>query len=433
MASGCLFPGVARASTEPAHYTGTLSDGSTWVADVPARWNGRLVLFSHGFGPLVARNRPSDAVAEALLARGYALAGSSYAPGSLWALGSAVQDQLGTRDALSAIIGRPRMTIAFGQSMGGLVSARLAETGMVDAALNTCGIVAGAADLNNYQLNAGHAVAELLAPGQDIKLTGYTSAAEGAAAAARLTRAVKDAQETPAGRARVALVGVLHNLPSWSSGEAPPPWYDYEGRRLQQYQWFAAGVLDFTFGARYWIELAAGGDSAWNQGLDHSRLLRESADRHQIKALYRRAGLNLRDDLDRLTARAAKPVEPGPLAWLTRTSEPTGRLKSPALSIHTISDQLVPVEQENEYAATVRSAGRSGLLRQAYVRRIGHCNFSTSEQVASLDAVVQRARTGHWPGTTARALNRAAAALALDPPAFAAYRPHRLLVQRPHP
>ncbi|MFD0690865.1 alpha/beta hydrolase [Actinomadura fibrosa] len=426
-------PGAVRAAGTAVHYTGTLADGSTWVADVPARWNGRLVLFSHGFGPLVAADRPSEAAGQALLDRGYALAGSSYAPGSLWALGSAVGDQLGTRDALAAIIGRPRLTIALGQSMGGLVSAKIAETGRVDGALNACGIVAGGVDLDNYQLDAGHTVATLLAPGQTIKLTDYANAGEGALAGAQLTQAVKDAQATPAGRARIALAAAFHNLPSWNSGDAPPARHDYAGRQLQQYQWFAAGVLSFTFGARPSINAASGGDSAWNKGLDHARLLRTSANLDEIKALYRDAGLNLHDDLARLDAAASKQVEPGPLAWMTRTSQPTGRLKAPTLSIHTIADQLVPVEQENEYAATVRAAGRSSLLRQAYVRRIGHCNFSASEYVASLQAVEARIKAGHWPSTTAAALNKSASALSLDTPAFVPYKPSRLVVQAPHP
>ncbi|WP_327582955.1 hypothetical protein OHA25_44660 [Nonomuraea sp. NBC_00507] len=436
-ATVALVPGVARAGqeqgAEPAHYTGKLPDGSTWIADVPANWNGRLVLFSHGFGPLVPRNRPSDAAGEALLARGYALAGSSYAPGSWWALGSAVQDQIDTLDAVSKIIGRPRLTIALGQSMGGLVSAKIAETGAVDGVLNTCGIVAGGVDLNNYQLNAGHAVAALLAPGQNIKLTNYTTPDEASTAASQLTQAVTNAQGTPAGRARIALVAALHNIPAWSSGATPPAPHDYTAQQLQQYQWFASGVLNFTFGARYWIDLAAGGDSAWNKGLDHSRLLRSSANLKQIKALYRQAGLNLKDDLTLLTAKAAKQVEPGPLAWMTQTSEPTGRLKVPVLSIHTISDQLVPVEQENEYAAAVRSAGRPHLLRQAYVHRVGHCNFSASEYVASLQTIEQRVSTGHWPAATAQSLNDAAAALSLDASAFVHYKPSRLLVQPSHP
>ncbi|MFA1540957.1 hypothetical protein [Actinomadura monticuli] len=108
-----LAPAAAHASAGPAHYTGTLPDGATWIADVPADWNGTLVLFSHGFGSLSPADRPSEAAGKALLDRGYALACSSYDPGgSLWALGSAVRDQIDTRGAVAKIIGRPRLTLA---------------------------------------------------------------------------------------------------------------------------------------------------------------------------------------------------------------------------------------------------------------------------------------------------------------------------------
>src|SRR5437763_1782951 len=66
------------AATESAsaagHLTGTLPDGATWIADVPANWNGTLLLFSHGFGPTTAADAPSDGSAATLLAEGYALA-----------------------------------------------------------------------------------------------------------------------------------------------------------------------------------------------------------------------------------------------------------------------------------------------------------------------------------------------------------------------
>ncbi|MFG1856730.1 hypothetical protein ACGFJT_33190 [Actinomadura geliboluensis] len=425
---------AAHAAAAPAHYTGTLPDGATWIADVPADWNGTLVLFSHGFGPLTPADRPSEAAGKALLDRGYALAGSSYDPdGSLWALGSAVRDQIGTRDALAKLIGRPRRTLALGQSMGGLVSAKLAETRAVDGVLTTCGIVGGGPDLNNYQLNAGHTIATLLAPSQRIKLTDYTSPVDGVVAGAQLTQAVADAQPTPAGRARIALASAFLNQSSWFSGDSPPPRRDYAAQELQQYQWLTSGVLTFIFSGRYSIDQAAGGDSAWNKGLDYARLLRTSANLRQVEALYRKAGLNLRADLAELSATAAKQVEPAPLAWLTRTSEPTGRLTVPTLTVHTISDQLVPVEHQNEYAGTVRAAGRTPLLRQAYVKRTGHCNFTASEYVASLQTLEKRVKTGHWPSTTANSLNRTAASLALDPAAFLTYRPTALVVQPSHP
>ena len=56
-----------------------------------------MLLYSHGFGPPLAADAPDPATKQALLARGYALAGSSYDPnGSWWALNSAPTDQFET-------------------------------------------------------------------------------------------------------------------------------------------------------------------------------------------------------------------------------------------------------------------------------------------------------------------------------------------------
>jgi hypothetical protein len=148
LAVPATVPAAVSAAPSASHVTGTLPDGATWIADVPAQWNGTLLLYSHGFGPLTAADAPDPATQAALLARGYALAGSSYDPnGSEWALGSAVRDQFGTLAAVEAGVlpGRPRHVLAFGTSMGGLVSALEAQhgAGLISGALTTCGIVAG--------------------------------------------------------------------------------------------------------------------------------------------------------------------------------------------------------------------------------------------------------------------------------------------------
>lgn len=77
-------PSIATAAPTPTpgHHTGTLADGAAWIADVPAAWNGTLLLFSHGFGPTAAQDAPDPATESALLAAGYALAGSSYRGGA---------------------------------------------------------------------------------------------------------------------------------------------------------------------------------------------------------------------------------------------------------------------------------------------------------------------------------------------------------------
>ena len=41
--SALTVPSAASATdTESTHLTGTLPDGATWVADLPATWNGTL-------------------------------------------------------------------------------------------------------------------------------------------------------------------------------------------------------------------------------------------------------------------------------------------------------------------------------------------------------------------------------------------------------
>ncbi len=123
---------------------------------------------------------------------------------------------------------------------------------------------------------------------------------------------------------------------------------------------------------------------------------------------------------------------PAAVRSLRRSSTLTGHLDVPQLTMHTIYDQLAPVEFENRYAAQVRAAGDRALLRQAYVARRGHCAFATSEIIAALRAVEHRVRTGRWDeaATTSR-LQADATALALgDGPAFVDFRPGLLVGDR---
>jgi dienelactone hydrolase len=416
----------------PGHYSGTLADGATWIADVPAAWNGTLLLFSHGFGPLTAQDAPSADSAAALLAQGYALAGSSYDPnGSWWALGSAEKDQFATLSAFSATLGAPRRTLSAGESMGGLVNSQIAEdgAGRIDGAVGFCGLVAGGADLNDYQLNAEYAITALLPGGAGIRLRDYATPEDGTAAADALAAAVAQAQGSAAGRARIALAAALLNETDWAPGQNPPAAHDYAGQEAQEYAWLTSGQLQFIESGRYFVDLAAGGDSGSNLGVAYERLIRSSGYYAQIKTLYRQAGLSLDADLRTLDSGERLAADPGAPAAMRRTSANTGRLAVPLLDVHTTSDQLVPVEQESAYAAKVAAAGRSALLRRAYVARQGHCNFTTAEFVAAIDAVERRVASGRWPDTGAGALNAAANSLGLDGASFTDYRAGRLVVQ----
>jgi hypothetical protein len=171
---------------------------------------------------------------------------------------------------------------------------------------------------------------------------------------------------------------------------------------------------------RYQIELAAGGNSSFNVGVNYAALLRSSAHLKQVEALYRRAGLNLNRDLANLNHHERITADPKAVATLARTSMVTGHLRVPELDIHTRYDQLVPVEQENWYADKVGRAGSGRLLRQAYTQETGHCNFQPAETIAALHALEHRLNTGQWgDSTTPARLNTAAANTGLG--AFAPY------------
>jgi hypothetical protein len=424
----------ASASAATTRYTGTLPDGATWIADVPASWNGILLLYSHGFGPPIAANAPDPGTRDALLTRGYALAGSSYDPsGSWWALESAVGDQFQTIDAVEDMLPHePDRVLAVGTSMGGLVSALEAEqgAGLIDGALSTCALVAGAIHLNNYQLDAAYVIAKLLlAPEQAPKLVNFANPGEGAASGAALTSAVRAAQQTPEGRARLALVFAFLNVVPVAPGVPEPAQSDAAAVEAAQYASAveAFPVLDFIQFGRFWIELAAGGNASWTLGEDFAELLHHSPYHDVVRALYRDARLDLKADLEALNAGATIGAHPDAIAALRDTSVPTGRLQVPNLTLHTTADPLVPVQHEAEYGDVVRKAGSGSLLRQAYVDRWGHCSFTTAELVAAVEALRERVDTGHW-GSLAQPheLHERATSLGLGAAAFVHYRPPAL-------
>jgi pimeloyl-ACP methyl ester carboxylesterase len=169
----------AAATRSTTVATGTLANGATWQAEVPADWNGKLVLFAHGFRGGTANpawDQSFAPTASELIKHGYAVASSSYATTG-WALGTAAQDQFDTLAAFEERFGDAGRVIAVGRSMGGLVTSMMAEIpgSGIDGAVSTCGLVGGGVSLNNYQLDAAYAAAELLLPGQDVRLTGFTT------------------------------------------------------------------------------------------------------------------------------------------------------------------------------------------------------------------------------------------------------------------
>ncbi|MFI9175502.1 alpha/beta hydrolase family protein [Streptomyces lincolnensis] len=416
-------------TADPVHVEGRLPSGATYAMDVPAGWNGTVLLFSHGYNPgpaNPAQNAPAEATKSLLLKQGYALIGSSYATTG-WAVTDAVPDQLATLAAFTGRFGAASRTIAWGQSYGGLVTTAIAERHpeRIDGSISLCGLVHGGVANWNNTLDPVFALKTLLAPGATIPLVNLPDQKTAADAANTLTAAVDSAQSTPAGRARIALAAALHNIPGWNDPAQPKPApTDWDAQQANQYT-AVKGMVKFpAFSWRQEAETRAGGNMSWNTGVDYARLLGRSAVREEVTALYKKAGLSLKADLTALHRAPRIGADPSAVRWMSATSSFTGKLSKPQLSVHTTGDALVPVQTESALKRAVTAAGRTSLLRQAYVENAGHCTFSPAEQVATVHTLEDRLTAGRWVGTDPGSLNsRAAAADPTTPARYAAYRP----------
>jgi pimeloyl-ACP methyl ester carboxylesterase len=432
-AAGIAYAFFSERIPHDAHaaktYTGRLPDGASYLIEVPPHWNGRLALWSHGYVPPGFPNHVtdvSDSVTRALLLdRRYALAGSSYSSTG-YAVEQGIADQLALDDIIPAAIGtRPKRTIAWGGSLGGMVTAALVQRypHRFEGALPLCGVLAGSVAAWNSALDFEYAFKTLLAPQSSLELVRIKN---GGLNALEAERTLADAQGSPAGRARLALATAVFDLPGWFDRNLPEPARDnYDARELNQRDWVADLSIPFYFGWRQELESRAGGNGSWNSRVDYRVLFLASTDREEVEALYRRAGLNLETDLAALDRGARVSADPPAVAYLRRNIEFNGMIGVPVLTMHTIADGLVGVSHEAAYRVKVTRAGNGSLLRQVFVRRAGHCAFTPSEAIAAFEVLNRRIDTGKWPDVSPATMNRSALKIGSSwaLPSFVEYTP----------
>src|SRR5215471_2267958 len=318
LAPALLLAGVAAASpasAAPARTTacpapivagdkvlcGSLADGATYLIEVPAHYRHVLFLYSHGYVP-PGNSNPAQDVGEPvtgswLLSHGYALAGSSYASTG-WAIAQALPDQISTLNVFRKHFGRPRRTIAWGHSLGGIITAGLIQRypRAFSAALPMCGVLAGGVATWNTALDGAFAFQQLVDP--SVQVTGIKNPL------ANLQKAESDiaaAQTTPAGRARIALGAALGDTPGWFTPlSAEPAAKDFAGQEANQFQWDTNVDFPFIFAFRAELEARAGGNPSWNTGVNYAHQLAISPNAGEVRALYKAAGLNLQADLRKL-------------------------------------------------------------------------------------------------------------------------------------
>ena len=354
------------------NFTGVIG-AAPYEIDVPGQWNGTLFLYSHG----------------------YAAAGSAYSTTG-WAVEDAFKDQMALLDFFTRTVGKPKRVIAWGHSLGGLITAGLVQLypDRFAAAMPMCGVLAGGIATWNIELDAAYAFKTLLAPGSGLELVHITNAQSNSNLAQQL---LVDAQKTASGRARLALVAALIDLPGWFDPRQPAPApADYVAQAAAQVQWEARVDFFFAFLYRQEVEQRSGGNPSWNAGVDYRTQLATSSDGAEVSALYAAAGLDLQKDLRTLNSGPRIRADANAAAYLEQNISFDGDLAVPTLTLHNTDDGLVIVPNESSYGALVTSSGDGALLRQLYVHRAGHCAFTPAETVSALQVLLNRVDTGRW-------------------------------------
>jgi len=140
---------------------GTTSDGAPYAMQVPANFNGTVLLYSHGYRPNVAipvgipgyggytvTNTPETAPGQSdanmaptqyLLSQGFALMGSGFSRQG-WNLDAAVATNVELIDTFKKKFTTTTKVVAWGQSLGGIITQTLAEKypNLISAAAPLC-------------------------------------------------------------------------------------------------------------------------------------------------------------------------------------------------------------------------------------------------------------------------------------------------------
>ena len=119
--------------------------GSGYRIEVPADWNGDLVMWAHGFrgtGTRLFLNPEELPFREWLLEHGYAWAASTYSKND-YNVGTAVEDTHRLAKFFTHDVDQPERTYIAGTSMGGHITAASIEQhrSFYDGALPVCGVV----------------------------------------------------------------------------------------------------------------------------------------------------------------------------------------------------------------------------------------------------------------------------------------------------
>lgn len=346
---------------------GETGPGSMYELRMPENWNRSVVYYAHGFNdpgdPLALPFKENiEATFKALGEKGYAIAASSFSENG-FALKDGVLRTHQLRGLFNSRFGRADQSLLMGHSLGGAIVVELAEKypDQYDGALAMCGMVGGSQMQIDYLGNV-RAAFDAIYPGvlrgdavniptdltrAEVEGKSVQAMMANPVGAMALTRLLPTPVEAPlgfdAGSVRAQIIGVASALSFHVRG--------------------GADVVDHTQGHNPYDNSLTEFTGGFGQF----------------------TGAFINENVKRFTA------TPDARNYLAHWFEPSGDLRIPVLTLHTLFDPAVPRAHEAKLASVVAAAGQSAFLRQnigQLSNAMNHCGFGTTEIVRNFDELV---------------------------------------------
>jgi pimeloyl-ACP methyl ester carboxylesterase len=328
--------------------------GTVYRIEIPDNWNGRLVLYMHGFQGLDPTARvETPGIRDYLIRNGIAWGASSFSSTALIP-GRAADETAALWDLFVSKYGEPKRTYIMGHSMGGGATHIAAERygNRYDGALGMCGFAGQTAESTNID---------------DFFFAG--------AYAAGVTQAQFDASNDIPNLITTRIVPALNDPAARKTFEdillgitgGPRP-FDRLGIHLEeQTNWSRAGIL---------VPFHIVGNS------------------DRTYEFYPGTSVPI-DDFNRNVIRFK--ADPERAKAFMEGNEVTGDLQMPMITLHTTGDWQVPIDQEQILRRKVDAAGKGDQLVQRIVQDAGHCHFTEGEWERSFEDLVNWVEKGIKP------------------------------------
>lgn len=362
-----------------SRWAGVLN-GAAYHVEVPPNWNGRLVMYAHGYAgmgaSLVVQN-PS--IRRYLIQNGYAWAASSYSK-NYYDVRAGVEDTNALALAFNEIAaarGRPlpapAKTYITGHSMGGHITAAAIEAETLatarnrkryDGAVPMCGVMGDTALFDTFA--AMQVSAQALADRADHPFTRWAEIEPHVRQTLFATfpsQATPGAQITATPGAGEQYLSVLENL---TGGDRPM--FDQAVR--------FGGSFPSAYGT-------FGGDGTINGILNKNVLDTRGFTYTYLDADGNPQPLNVSQVIT--PEPDANRLRTDGLRWVPKVN---GEVGVPVVSIHTLGDLFVPFNMQQVYQQRVAAKGNSQWLVQRAIRGASHCDFTMAEQVEAFSDMV---------------------------------------------